>query len=184
MLATGFIWNSLSNHYPRHTEHFDINFPVIVKEEATISYGLPVRLVIPAIKVNAAVDYVGLTDSGDLDTPEIPSNVGWYKQGPRPGEVGSAVIDGHFGLSDNKSAVFDDLHKLRKGDKILSRDKAGISTTFIVTRTKTYKPTDDATAVFRSTDGKAHLNLITCQGDWNESQESYSTRLVVFADKE
>jgi hypothetical protein len=37
--------------------------------------------------------------------------------------------------------------------------------------------------VFASNDGGAHLNLITCAGEWNKGKKSYSERLVVFADK-
>jgi hypothetical protein len=49
---------------------------------------------------------------------------------------------------------------------------------------RTYGPDEYASAVFRSSDGKAHLNLITCEGTWNSAQKSFSNRLVVFADKE
>jgi len=35
-----------------------------------------------------------------------------------------------------------------------------------------------------SNDGKAHLNLITCAGVWDEVEKSHSSRLVVFADME
>lgn len=146
--------------------------------------GLPVRLKIPAINVSAAVEYVGLTPQGDLDAPKNPANTGWYSLGPRPGEAGSSVIDGHFGYRDNIAAVFDNLSKLRADDKIYVEDKKGTAAIFVVRETQNYDLQADATAVFRSSDGKAHLNLITCEGTWNASQKSYSNRLVVFADKQ
>ncbi len=149
-----------------------------------VNYGLPVSLEIPKIGVNAAIDYVGITSKGELGVPTGPANAGWYAQGPRPGEKGSAVIDGHFGYKNHIPAVFDNLHALQKGDKLYVKDIRGITATFVVSQLKTYGPNDYASAVFRSSDGKAHLNLITCQGDWNQAQKSYSTRLVVFADKE
>ncbi len=145
--------------------------------------GLPVRLKIPKIGVDAAVDRVGLTSQGDLDVPDGPDNTGWYESGPRPGETGSSVIDGHFGYRNNIPAVFDNLHKLVKGDVLYIEDEEGKTITFVVSGSRTYSPKDDATAVFRSSDGKAHLNLVTCQGDWNQNQRSYTARLVVFADK-
>jgi len=40
-----------------------------------------------------------------------------------------------------------------------------------------------ATDVFTSSDGKAHLNLITCDGIWDKNAAQYSERLVVFADR-
>lgn len=145
---------------------------------------LPVRFKIPSINVNAAVEYVGLTPLMDMDAPKDPANVGWYSIGPRPGEVGSAVIDGHFGYRNNLPAVFDNLSKLPPGDKVYVEDKTGGVVIFVVRESRNYDPSSDATAVFRSNDGKAHLNLITCEGTWNESQKSYLTRLVVFTDKE
>lgn len=148
------------------------------------NYGLPVRLEIPKIGVNAAIDYVGITSKGELGVPTGPANAGWYAQGPRPGEKGSAVIDGHFGYKNHIPAVFDNLHALQKGDKLYVKDIKGITATFVVIQLKTYGPNDYAPAVFRSSDGKAHLNLITCQGDWNQAQKSYAARLVVFANKE
>jgi len=35
-----------------------------------------------------------------------------------------------------------------------------------------------------SSDAKAHLNLITCEGVWDKVSKSYSKRLVVFTDRE
>ncbi|PIZ82226.1 MAG: class F sortase, partial [Parcubacteria group bacterium CG_4_10_14_0_2_um_filter_41_6] len=42
----------------------------------------------------------------------------------------------------------------------------------------------DVPEVFNSSDGKAHLNLITCTGVWNKEDNAFSERLVVFTDKE
>jgi sortase A len=119
-----------------------------------------------------------------MDVPKGPDNVGWFKLGIRPGEKGSAVIAGHSGWKNNIPAVFDNLHKLKKGDKIYFEDKNGKGTTFIVRELRSYYPTADAEDVFISSDGKAHLNLITCEGIWNEVTKSRSERLVVFTDKE
>lgn len=59
--------------------------------------GEPVRLVIAAIGINAPVEPVGVQANGDLATPTQNrwEDVGWYAAGPRPGERGSAVMDGH-----------------------------------------------------------------------------------------
>lgn len=145
---------------------------------------MPIRLKVPKINIDAAVEYVGLTPQGDMDIPKGPDNVAWYSQGPRPGEKGSSVINGHFGWRDNIPAVFDNLHTLQKGDNLSVEDEKGKIITFVVRELRTYGQDDDASAVFRSSDKKAHLNLITCQGTWNKNQKSYSNRLVVFTDKE
>jgi LPXTG-site transpeptidase (sortase) family protein len=145
---------------------------------------LPIRLKIPEINVDATIKNLGLTKSGAMDTPNNPAFVGWFSEGTRPGDIGTAVIDGHFGWKDTTPAAFDNLHNLKKGDKIYVQDSSGMITTFIVNTLQLYNPEADTSAVFRSHDGKSHLNLITCEGAWDPSQQVYSNRLVVFADKE
>lgn len=153
-----------------------------VTGQATSS--LPVRLRIPAIQVDATILPVGLNPDGAMDTPKGPADVAWFDKGPRPGENGSAVVAGHFGWKDNIPAVFDDLSTLRKGDKIYVENDKGEITTFVVRESRLFGEEGNATEVFNSSDGKAHLNLITCEGVWNKETKSYSKRLVVFADKE
>lgn len=118
------------------------------------------------------------------DVPKDFTNVAWFNLGPRPGEEGSAAIAGHFGRKNGKASAFDNLYKLRKGDKIYVEDDKGEVITFVVRGIRRYDPKADASGVFFSSDGKAHLNLITCEGAWNKVTKSYSKRLVVFADKE
>lgn len=156
--------------------------PKPVEQAAATVPGLPLRLKIPKIRVDTAIESLGLTKEGDLAAPAEPDNTGWYNGGPRPGWVGSAVIDGHFGYANNTPAVFDNLHTLKASDEIFVEDDKKITYKFVVTELKSYGANDDATAVFRSNDGRAHLNLITCQGVWSKNSASYSNRLVVFAD--
>ncbi len=144
----------------------------------------PVRLLIPKINVDAKVEHLGLTSTGAMDVPRGPDNVGWYEPGTMPGAVGSSVMDGHASWRDNIPAVFDNLGELRVGDKIFVESENGTIVTFVVTRTKIYKSDADTTEVFNSTDGKAHLNLITCTGLWDEVAGSSTDRLVVFSERE
>lgn len=145
---------------------------------------LPARLIIPKIKVNAAIETVGLTSEGAVGVPKKPVDVAWLNVWPRPGEVGNAIITGHFGWWNNSPATFDNLNKLRVGDKIYVEDKDKTIITFVVRNLKAYKDKEDYSSVFYSSDNKAHLNLITCNGSWNKKTQRYSKRLVVFAYKE
>ncbi|MDP1709889.1 MAG: class F sortase, partial [Candidatus Komeilibacteria bacterium] len=83
-----------------------------------------------------------------------------------------------------EGSVFDDLHKLKPGDKIYVKDDKGETISFVMRGSERYDPQADAADVFNSKDIKSHLNLVTCEGVWNEVAESYPKRLVVFADKE
>jgi len=143
--------------------------------------GLPALLTIPTIKVNAKVVYLGLAKDGSIGAPTGPYNVAWFKLGPRPGEKGSAIITGHFGpWRSGASSVFDNLNKLKAGDKIYIKDDKGKQLTFQVRETKKYSPNESPEEVFA--DDGMHLNLITCQGQWISSQKTYTQRLVVFTD--
>lgn len=146
--------------------------------------GLPTRLKIPKINVDAPIDYMGILPNGLLEAPSVPKNVGWYKFGPRPGNMGNAVIDGHYGIWENgERTVFDNLNQLAAGDKVFVEDDKGGFAVFAVRESKSFNPNSDSSEVFKSNDGLAHLNLITCDGSWNTASESYSKRLVVFTDR-
>src|SRR5687768_10577747 len=126
-------------------------------------FGMPARLKISKLGVDADVEELGITSSGNMQAPVGVKNVGWYKQGPQPGNTGSAVIAGHFGReSYGGRSVFDDLHTLGKGDEILVQDEAGQVATFTVREFRIFAKDEIAPEVFTSSDGKAHLNLITC----------------------
>lgn len=147
--------------------------------------GSPIRLKIPSINVDASLRPVGLAPDGTMVAPKGPDDVVWYERGARPGEKGSAVIAGHYGTWKNGSgSVFDNLSKLKLGDNIYVNDEKGARITFVVREIRSYDPNADASAVFESNDGEAHLNLITCEGAWNKVSKSYPKRLVVFTDKE
>ena len=145
---------------------------------------LPARLKIPSLDVDAIIESVGITPDGAMDVPQDIENVAWFSLGSRPGEKGSTVFAGHYGYKNDRLAVFDNLYKLRKGDRVYTQDEKGIVLTYIVRETRRYDPTADAYAVFGPGDEKMHLNLITCEGDWSTTEKGYSTRLVVFTDRE
>lgn len=154
-------------------------------KSASYAAGLPVLLRIPKINVDAPIIPVGIAKDGSMEAPSGPKDVGWFKLGSRPGDNGSAVIDGHYGYwKSGVGSVFDDLDKLRKGDEVYVEDERGMTATFVVQKIMIYDPSDDTSSLFNSSDGKSHLNLITCEGIWDNTQKTYSNRLVIFTDKE
>ncbi|KKT49268.1 MAG: Sortase (Surface protein transpeptidase) [Candidatus Collierbacteria bacterium GW2011_GWC2_44_18] len=146
------------------------------------SPALPVRLIIPSIKVDTTIQYVGINSEGEMATPSSAYEVGWYKLGTIPGEAGNAVIAGHFDDKDGDPGVFANLSKLTKGDRLYVENNQGEQIKFSVREIRVAKP-GYAEEIFASSDS-AHLNLVTCGGVWNNNDKSYSERLLVFADKE
>lgn len=142
--------------------------------------GLPVRLEIPIIGIDSFIEDAYITPQGAMEVPAGTVDVAWFALGPHPGQVGSAVIGGHFGIENGVPFVFYNLSKLSAGDNIYVVDDEGNTITFVVNSTALYAANADATTVFTSSDGKAHLNLITCEGIWNEIAGEYPDRTVVF----
>lgn len=152
----------------------------------TTSDGSPMRLIIPELNVVAGFQYNGLAADGTMEIPDNIIDVGWYTGSPRPGERGNAIITGHVAQIRKsvvtKQGVFYNLSQLRQGDKLYVINDKGESVTFVVRESRLYDPAADATDVFTSSDNGAHLNIITCEGAWNQDQLSYSQRLVIFTD--
>jgi len=188
MCATILVLYSITPRYqaPLASATFEVPIeasqPIVHEATPAVVTAAPVRLVVSKINVNTTMASVGITAEGNMDIDENPKLAAWYKLGAKPGEEGSAVIAGHYGWKDRVPSVFNDLHTLVKGDEVSTVGEDGKVTTFVVTRLATYAPDQDATDVFLSDDGKAHLNLVTCQGSWNNSLSTYSERLVVFTD--
>src|ERR1035437_4286629 len=103
-----------------------------IRDPGGIPKGLPVRLQIPIIGVDSAIEDALITPDGRMDVPAGSLNVAWFALGPHPGSVGSAVIGGHFGISNGVPFVFYELDKLVIGDKVYIVDDKGDKLTFIV----------------------------------------------------
>lgn len=181
--AAGF-WHVVKSHAPlagnMEASVFETSRDPVATVTPEASFG---RLKIPSIALDADIEGVALTPENDMAVPQDPLHAGWYDLGPRPGEIGSAVIDGHVNWYYGATGVFANLHKLQVGDTIIVEDAAGVSTSFVVREIRRYDPAADASDVFFSMDGRAHLNLITCDGAWDKNAQQYSARLVVFTDK-
>ena len=174
------VTESSANSYKQEEEYLSTNTNSKISDIPMISL---LRLKIPILSINSVIGYVGLTSLGAMDAPNGPNEVVLFDPGPNPGEEGSAVIAGHYGWKNGIPAIFDNLNKLKEGDKIYVENEKGIIITFVVKKVVLYDENDDTSKIFLSDDGKSHLNLITCGGKYNKITKSYSNRLVVFSDK-
>jgi LPXTG-site transpeptidase (sortase) family protein len=168
--------------FPNNNKKDDfIESNILLKET---NFDIPIDFKIPIINIEAKIQEVGLTKEGAMDIPKNPLDVAWFSLGTRPGNIGSAVVAGHSGWKDNIPAVFDDLYKLKIGDKIFIKDRKGNKIIFIVRKIEMYNQNADTTDIFVSNDGLSHLNLITCEGIWDEKEKGRPNRIVVFTDRE
>ncbi len=136
----------------------------------------PVKVIIPAIGLNSSVLALGKDKTGNMEVPSgKTTNVGWYKYGTLPGNVGSAVLDAHV------FAAFSKLNKLKVGDDIFVMTANNSILHFKVDLAKTYPLNSlSAATLFGQNDAK-RLNLITCAGALTADHSTYDHRLIVFA---
>ncbi|MEZ4103280.1 MAG: class F sortase [Candidatus Paceibacterota bacterium] len=142
----------------------------------------PVKITIKSIGVNAPIEAVGILD-GAMAVPTFSYNVGWYSLGTVPGEIGSAVLAGHVNWKNGEDAVFTNLKNVKIGDVISITENYGNITNFKVVDIKSFPIDKDTTEIFSASDGIVRLNLITCDGSWNEYLKTHDSRLVVFSEK-
>lgn len=152
----------------------------IGNKQQSYSY-LPLRITIPKIHVDALIEYVNQTSDGAMDVPTNSLDVGWFTLGPLPGEIGTAIIDGHVDSENGTAGVFQKLNQLSTGDIFYIEETTGKSIAFIVEESRTFNSTNSIENFNQSTG--SHIVLITCNGIWNTIQKKYTKRLIVFADK-
>jgi LPXTG-site transpeptidase (sortase) family protein len=160
---------------------FSSNIQTEASENETVYPGIPVSLLIPEIDVRADIQLLGVDANGKMEVPTNAYDVGWFELGSRPGEVGSAVIAGHMDSRSGTMGVFANLHKLKEKNILYVQDNLGTMHIFIVREIRILG-SGFANEVFSNNDG-SHLNLVTCDGVWDNKNKSYDKRLVVFTDK-
>lgn len=143
---------------------------------------VPKSLSIPSLNVHdITVEQVGLDAEKRMDVPSSFMNTGWYMLGPKPGEIGNAVIDGHLDTPTGAPSVFWNIKNMRPGDTIEVTDADGKTYTFSVTKVVTYGTSTFPIETVFGTAQTANLNLITCGGTWDKQKKDYSNRTVVFS---
>ncbi len=139
-----------------------------------------VRIIIPAIGVDAPVVDLGLNPDGTLQVPTSFTQAGWWSGGPFPGDPGAAVVVGHIS-SIGGPAVFYRLADLRPGDRVVVTLPTGGSTTFRVTRSLQVAKTDFPTQLVYGAVPGRELRLVTCGGAFDSATGHFYDSVIVFA---
>lgn len=139
----------------------------------------PVRVVIPAIDVDADLVGLGLNPDASMEVPDF-GDAGWYTPGPRPGDAGPAVIAAHVDSVAGPD-VFYRLDQLRSGDEVTVVHADGTRSTFVVRR-REQQPKDELPVerIWNDTSAPV-LRLITCGGEFDRARRSYRSNVIVYA---
>lgn len=133
---------------------------------------------------NSRIVEVGLTNGDEMATPRNIYDSGWYINSALPGANGVSIINAHGG--DLGNGIFRNLPKISVGAEIVIEMGDGRKFTYVVHDATSQEIGDAAndymTTAFSSPQpGVASMTLITCTGDWLETQQTYSRRLFVRA---
>jgi hypothetical protein len=139
----------------------------------------PTHLSIPAIGVSVKLTELGLNKGG---SPQVPSSwyvPGWYKFGPAPGQLGSAVILGHVD-SVAGPAVFYRLDNLKVGNRVIVKLQDGKTVYFSVIGLREYLKDKFPDRFVYGSRPYSALQLVTCGGAFDSRTGHYLSSIVVF----
>ncbi len=144
----------------------------------------PARVAIPSLGITAPVSARGLDGTGAVDPPpyDRPREVGWFRDGARPGASGVALMVGHVDTR-SKPAVFYGLSSARPGERVEVTAADGSVTEFTIDDIQVFSRDGfDAKKVYGPReDGRAELRLITCGGTYDHEAKHYTANVVVSA---
>ena len=122
---------------------------------------------------------LGVDAGGELTVPATEAELGWWADGPAPGDEGAAVVVGHVDL-DGRPGVLSRLASAVPGTVVVANRPEG-NVPFVVTHVERYAkgafPTDE---VYRPV-VRAELRLITCGGRFDRTSGQYEDNVIVTA---
>jgi len=139
-----------------------------------------VSLRVPGIGLDTALLRVGLNADRSLEVPDSFSIAGWFERGTAPGEVGPAVIVGHYDSVDGPG-VFSGLDQLLPGEPVHVRRADGSRVSFVVDRIEQVGKDDFPTSEVYGPVDRPELRLITCGGVFDRGTRHYRDNTIVFA---
>jgi Sortase domain len=140
----------------------------------------PVGLSIAKIGLKAKeVRSVGLEPDGQLEIPS-EKEIGWYRYGQAPGEIGSTVLAAHVSWNGSLGP-FADLATVEPGDRINVQLSDGGSRTYEAVERNQYNKGELPAERIWTRTGNETLVLITCGGEFNPAIKRYYDNIVIYA---
>ncbi len=140
---------------------------------------VPLTLTVPAIGLSVPVGTLGLDADGTVQVPTSSQATGWFRLGPTPGEIGSAVILGHVD-SYLGPGVFFQLRTLAAGDQVDVGLSDGVTVRFTVNAVVMYSKQQFPAQRVYGSHGASALQLVTCGGVFDHQTGSYLSNIVAY----
>lgn len=153
--------------------------PAFSAPVAAVARSAPVALRIPALDLAVSLTTLGLNPDHTVEVPTDFGRPGWFRLGPAPGEVGSAVILGHVD-SYQGPAVFFRLRDLNPGDQVEVSLADRVTAHFTVTSVVMYPKDQFPAQQVYAPHGHSDLQLVTCGGTFDTTTRSYLSNIVAY----
>lgn len=144
----------------------------------------PTSIAIDELGVSAEIVAKGLDEDGAVEAPPLSEGhtVAWYGDGPTPGVAGVSLLVGHVD-TDTDRAVFYNLSSAEPGSEVQVARQDGTVVEFTVENVEVLQRDgfDPDRAYGPRADGRAELRLITCGGDFDQDEGTYTANVVVSA---
>lgn len=142
------------------------------------------KLIVPAAKVNHAVEVQGVNDKGEMELPSGKDGIAWYDFSAFPGYGSNAVFSGHLDWFTGELGVFGRMRDLKEGDEASVELSDGMVMKYKVAKINTYEVKDlnqDRIAEITGPTDKDMLTFITCDGAFRGGD--YTQRRVIRAER-
>jgi hypothetical protein len=143
----------------------------------------PVRVTLPAQRIDVPVDPVGVAADGQMAIPPLAERGGWYEFGADPGDAaGTTVVAAHVdSVASGGTGPFVRLADVQAGDAVEVALADGSRRGYVVESvTRFPKSTARWPDVF-TRDGPARLALVTCGGAFDRGTGHYTDNVLVMA---
>ncbi|MFJ4618579.1 class F sortase [Streptomyces sp. NPDC088812] len=136
---------------------------------------------VPSLGIDAPLVGLRLGPGRELGTPPLdrPGLVGWYEDGPTPGEPGTAVAVGHRDTRTGP-AVFAGLERVPPGSRIEARRADGRTAVYTVDRVEVFDKDRFPDKEVYGARKRPELRVLTCGGYFHR-RTGYTSNVVVFA---
>ena len=147
------------------------------KIEGGVRPAPPQRIAIPDAGVETVIDPVG-TRRGEIEVPPL-GRAGWFEGGPRPGEIGRAVVIGHLDTKRGPG-LFARVPSVRVGAGVRITDRRGEVYDYeVVGKAQVRKDRFPSSEVYGGAASPV-LVLVTCGGPYVEGR-GYRDNVLLYA---
>jgi LPXTG-site transpeptidase (sortase) family protein len=190
MITAGSIWWALHSEIRESKGTYVVTYSTNTPDESSVEKATykwlgaddePKYIELPTIGAEGFVQKVGVDQNKQVAVPSNIHFAGWYVSSAKPGQTGLSIIDGHV-TGRYHDAVFKDLTKLKVGDIFQIELGSGEVKKYRVIGIQSVM-VDQANSLLFSQDAKvsSQLNLITCTGDFDITNQLFNKRLIVYS---